>query len=415
MKRVLSILLAMLMVLSLVACGDNGANNGGSSGGNTTGGDTTGGDTTGGDTSGDPIKIGYFTDMSSADGYIGMAGYYALEDRIAELNANGGLLGRQIELIAYDNAGKNEEVVNIVNKLCYADKVNVIIGPTSSSHAISAAPIVNEAQIPMISLSATNAAVTVDAEGNVQPYVFRVCFIDPYQGTAMADFAYNDLNNPVIGTLAPLEDSYAQGLKTYFIEQYTSLGGTVAKDLGYRANEVEFRAQLTDMANGGVEVVFVPCTAYKDAAFMVQQANDLGYDFTWMFGDAVYSQEMLDNVGDLLNGKCYLSNGITDIDGTYDEYYAAFNEKHASQNQTANIYALYAMDCMAATEYAITNGNSADSNSIRDQFENMENVPLFTFTMTMEKDTHNPHNKPVSIMTIEDGAYKLYKEYTPAS
>ena len=73
------------------------------------------------------------------------------------------------------------------------------------------------------------------------------------------------------------------------------------------------------------------------------------------------------------------------------------------------------MDCMAATEYAITNGNSADPNSIRDQFENMENVPLFTFTMTMEKDTHNPHNKPVSIMTIEDGAYKLFKEYVPSN
>lgn len=72
------------------------------------------------------------------------------------------------------------------------------------------------------------------------------------------------------------------------------------------------------------------------------------------------------------------------------------------------------MDCMAATEYAITNGNSTDPTSIRDQFENMENVPLFTFNMTMEKDTHNPHNKPVSIMTIEDGAYKLFKEYIPS-
>lgn len=120
---------------------------------------------------------------------------------------------------------------------------------------------------------------------------------------------------------------------------------------------------------------------------------------------------MLDNVGDLLDGKCYMTSGVTDIDGSYDEYYASFNAKHT--NQTANIYALYAMDCMMATEYAITNGNSDDPKSIRDQFENMENVPLFTCTMTMEKDTHNPHNKPVSIVTIEDGQFKLFKEYTP--
>ena len=208
-----------------------------------------------------------------------------------------------------------------------------------------------------------------------------------------------------------LEDSYAQGLKTFFIDQYTKIGGTVAKELGYRANEVEFRAQLTDLASAGVKCVFVPCTAYKDAAFMVQQASELGYEFTWLFGDAVYSQEMLDNVGDLLDGKCYMTSGVTDIDGSYDEYYASFNAKHT--NQTANIYALYAMDCMMATEYAITNGNSDDPKSIRDQFENMENVPLFTCTMTMEKDTHNPHNKPVSIVTIEDGQFKLFKEYTP--
>ena len=235
MKKILCMVLALVMVLSLAACGGNnaGSKNGANTGSNaSTNGNNTPDDSSSGDASGEKIKIGYFTDMSSADGYIGMAGFYALQDRIEELNAEGGLLGRQLELIAYDNAGKNEEVVNIVNKLCYADKVNVIIGPTSSSHAIAAAPIVNEAQIPMISLSATNAAVTVDENGNVQPYVFRVCFIDPYQGTAMADFAYNDLENPVIGTLAPLEDSYAQGLKTYFIEQYTGLGSLPGAIIG---------------------------------------------------------------------------------------------------------------------------------------------------------------------------------------
>ncbi len=395
MKKILSTVLALTMVVSLGACGSSG-------GGSASSGESSSGDT---------IKIGYFSDMSSADGYIGMAGRYAIEDRIEELNAQGGLLGKQLELIAYDNAGKNEEVVNIVNRLCYSDKVNVILGPTSSAHAIAAAPVVNEAGIPMISLSATNQAVTVDDKGNIQPYVFRVCFIDPYQGTALADFAYNDLGAPVVGSLAPLEDSYAQGLSSYFAEQYEGLGGKIADQLGYRAGEVEFRAQLTALANAGVEVVFVPCTAYKDAAFMVQQASDLGLDFTWLFGDAVYSNELLENVGDLLDGKCYLSNGVNDMGGQYDEYYASFNKKHT--DQSANIYALYGMDAMMAAEYAITAGNSVDPTSIRDQLENMKDAPLFTFTMTMEPETHNPHNKPVSILTIQNGEYQFYTEYTP--
>ena len=124
MKKVLCMMLALIMALSLAACGQNNTGNTGNAGNSGNSGDS--GDS--GETSG-TIKIGYFSDMSSADGYIGTAGYYALLDRAEELNANGGLLGKQIEIIAYDNAGKNEEVVNIVNKLCYADKVNVIIGP----------------------------------------------------------------------------------------------------------------------------------------------------------------------------------------------------------------------------------------------------------------------------------------------
>ncbi|MEH2937749.1 ABC transporter substrate-binding protein [Lawsonibacter sp. JLR.KK007] len=124
MKKVLCTVLALAMTLSLAACGGGGTSTpaaNGSGSGNAS--------TPASSASGETIKIGYFTDMSSADGYIGMAGYYALEDRIEELNANGGLLGQQIELIAYDNAGKNEEVVNIVNKLCYADNENLSYSP----------------------------------------------------------------------------------------------------------------------------------------------------------------------------------------------------------------------------------------------------------------------------------------------
>lgn len=359
----------------------------------------------------DVIKLGYVGDLSSADAYIAQAGLYAVQDYVEELNAAGGLLGKQVQIIPYDIGRQNEEIVNAVTKLIHQDKVSGIIGPTASSHAIAATPVVNEGKVPMVSIAASNPSVTVDDNGNVQPYVFRVCMIDPYQGTALADFAYNDLGINKVGIIAPLENTYSQGLSLYFSEHFEAIGGEVAAQLGYRDNEVEFRAQLTDMASQGVSCLFIPASAYKDVSFMVKQADELGLRFTWLLGDGVYAQELIDNVGSLLDGCAYISTGITEVGGTYDDYYAKFNAKHS--DQTANIYSLYAMDAMLAYEYAITSSNSSDPEQIRTALENMNNVSLFTCDFTMEADTHNPHNKPVSILTTKAGAFELYKVYEP--
>lgn len=357
------------------------------------------------------IKLGYIGDLSSADAYIAQAGLYAVQDYVEELNSAGGLLGKQVEIVPYDVGRYNDEVVNAVTKLIHQDKVSGIIGPTATAHAIAATPVINEGKIPMVATSASNPVVTVDQNGNVQPYIFRVCMIDSYQGTALADFAYNDLKINKVGIIAPLENTYSQGLSLYFAEHFEKIGGDVVAQLGYRDSEVEFRAQLTDLASQGVNCVFVPASAYKDVCFMVKQADELGFKFTWLLGDGVYAQELLDNVGTLLDGCAYISTGITEIGGTYDEYYEQFNAKHS--DQTASIHALYAMDAMLAYEYAITTANSSDPEDIRTALENMENVPLFTCNFTMEPDTHNPHNKPVSIITTEDGVFNLYKVYEP--
>lgn len=390
MKKFLPLTLAIALTLALVSC---------SSGGNKDSG-----------TSGDVIRIGVIGNMAGADAYIAYGGLYAMQDYADELNATGGLLGRKIEIIPYDIGSNNDEVVNAVNKLCYDDKVNVIIGPNSSQHTIAATPIVTAAKVPLIAISATNPSCTVDNNGNIQPYIFRVCMIDPYQGTALADFAYNKLDNPTVGIIAPIDNSYAQGLSDYFTTRYEELGGTVVDNLGYKDNEVEFRAQLTDLANRGANCVFVAAAAYKDAAFMAQQSKELGLDFKWLFGDGVYAQELIDNAGAILNNCSYLATGITDAGGTYDEYYAQFNSRH--NDQTANIYSLYAMDAIMAYEYAVKTAGSVDGDAVCEALANMSEVSLFTGTMTMEPDTHNPHNKPVSIVTIKDGQFELFEVYT---
>lgn len=392
MKKFFALILTVALAFPLTACGKPSGNNDNSSA-----------------TNNDVIKIGVIGNMAGADAYIAYGGLYAMQDYVDELNEAGGLLGKQIEIIPYDIGSNNDEVVNAVNKLCYDDKVDVIIGPNSSQHTIASTPIVTAAKVPLIAISATNPSCTVDNDGNVQPYIFRVCMIDPYQGTALADFAYNKLNNPAVGIIAPVDNSYAQGLSNFFITRYEELGGSVVDTLGYKDNEVEFRAQLTNLANRGVTCVFVAAAAYKDAAFMAQQAKELGLNFSWLFGDGVYAQELIDNAGDILNGCSYLATGITDAGGTYDDYYAQFNAKH--KDQTANIYSLYAMDAIMAYEYAVNTAGSVDGDAVCEALSNMVNVELFTGTMTMEPDTHNPHNKPVSIVTIKNGQFELFEVY----
>lgn len=393
-NKLLALLLIMIMALTFVftGCREEGESPGSDS---------------------DVIKIGFITYLAGDQAYVGQASKLALEDYVAELNEKGGLLGKKIEVITYDySKDPSTESVNATNKLIQQDKVIAILGPSGSQAAMPMIPIITAAKVPVIATAATNAAVTVDSKtGEVYPWMFRVCFIDEYQGKALGSFAATEAGIKKAAMLCGIGDPYAESLSAEFKSAFEESGGEVVAELNYQLKDVEFRAQLTEAAQKGAEAILVPATYYKDVVLMSQQAKDLGLDFKFLVGDGIYSDELLDLAGPEFEGS-YMTSGVAEDDPTLKAYSEEFTKKHPGQS--ANVYVAYTLDAMKLLEYAINQANSFDTEKIREAIENAQDVSLFSDeSFSMEKDTHNPHNKTVSILEIKDSKYTLYKKYKP--
>ena len=216
------------------------------------------------------IKIGEFASLTGKEAVFGQNAHKGTLLAIEEVNAAGGVLGRQLELITEDNQSKAGESATVVKKLISRDKVVAVLGEIVSGRTLEAAPIAQQAKIPLISPGATNVAVT--AKGN---YIFRVCFIDDFQGTVMAKFAKDSLKLKQVAILSSVSSAQAVGLAKYFKEGFTAAGGTIAIDQKYGEGDKDFRAQLTAIKSAGADGVFVP-GYYAEAALICKQARELG-------------------------------------------------------------------------------------------------------------------------------------------
>ena len=365
------------------------------------------------------IKIGFIAQLTGADSYVGQAAKLALEDRVAEINAAGGINGTPVELVTYDTRSEVPEAVAAAKRLMDQDKVSAIIGPEWSGAAIPIAAIADTSKTPVIATTASNVMVTVDESGNVHPYMFRVCFIDPYQGYAIADFAYKELGKRKAAFITDVSAAYSVGIQNYFEEHFTELGGELVTKEGYQANDQEFRAQISKVVDSGADLLVVPTATYRDIALIAKQAEALGLKIQYLGVDGWVADDLLTMAGAELDGA-FLSSGVTTESPEFKEFNLAFEAKH---NMKATVYAYYALDALYAIEYAVGTALSSQSTAtpnteefrvaVRDALENMTEVQVFTSKLTIEPDTHNPHNKPVVILQIKDGAWKIEKTYEP--
>jgi branched-chain amino acid transport system substrate-binding protein len=363
--------------------------------------------------SGKTIKIGFVAQMTGADSYIGQAAKLALEDRVKEINDKGGIQGYQIELITYDSRSEIPDAVAAAKRLIEQDKVVAVIGPEWSGAAIPIAEIADAAKVPVIATTASNIKVTVDDNNKVHPFMFRTCFIDPYQGYALADFAYKEMGKRKAAFITDVSGAYSVGIQNYFEKHFTELGGQVVDKEGYQLNDTEFRAQISKVAQSGADLLVVPTSTYRDIALISQQATALGVKIPYMGVDGWVADELLSMAGKELEGA-YLSSGVSTESPEFQEYNAAFEKKHSVK---ASVYAYYAMDALYMVEYGvgevIKKEGSVNPVSLKGVLENMKDVPGFTSKITVEPDTHNPHNKPVIIMQITDSKWKIVKTYEP--
>jgi len=337
------------------------------------------------------IKIGYLAEQTGAEAYIGQASIPALQDNIDAINAKGGIKGYKLQLITYDTRSEVTDAVSVTKRMMEQDKVVGIIGPSWSAAGIPIAEIANTDKIPVVGTTASNVNVTVTEAGKLNPFMFRVCFIDPYQGYALADFAYNKLGKRKVAFLTDISSPYTVGVHKFFENHFVELGGTVVDREGYQTGDAEFRAQLAKVKDSGADLLLAAAYTYKDAGLIAQQMEALGLKITIMGADGWFVDDLLSMAGPQLEGA-YLTTGVSTDSPEFAQFNADFEKKH---NVKANVYTYYGLDALMAIEYGITTAidkvGSPDPVAIKDAMENMKDVQLFTSKVTMEADTHNPH------------------------
>lgn len=270
------------------------------------------------------ILIGEVGSMTGGDATFGTSTRDGIDLAIKQINDAGGIKGKKLRVIALDDQGKPEEAATAVTKLITQDKVIAILGEVASTRSLAMAPIAQQNQIPMISPSSTNPEVTKKGD-----YIFRVCFIDPFQGSVMAKFAFNSLKIRKAAVLRDIKNDYSMGLAQYFIETFKKLGGEIVIDQSYSAGDIDFKSQLTSIKTKGPEAIFVP-GYYTEVGLIGRQARELGMKVPLLGGDGWDSVKLKEIGGTSLDGSFFSNHYSPDdqnprVQKFISEYKALFH------------------------------------------------------------------------------------------
>ncbi len=252
----------------------------------------------------DTILIGNYGSLTGTEATFGLSTRDGIQLAIDEANAAGGINGKKLELKVYDNQGKPEEARLSVEKLINVDKVVAVLGEVASTRSLAAAPVAQQNKVPMISPSSTNPDVTKKGD-----YIFRTCFIDPFQGEVMAKFVVNSLKLKKGAILRDSKSDYSMGLADYFVKTLTALGGSVVADEKYASGDSDFKAQLTSLKDKKAEFIFVP-GYYTEVGLIARQARALGLNQPLLGGDGWDSPKLTEIGGNSLENS-YFSNHYT--------------------------------------------------------------------------------------------------------
>ena len=352
----------------------------------------------GGGTDSNTVRIGAILPLS------GPVAFYGNESRdgallaIEQINAAGGLLGKQLALISEDDEGNAEKAVNAFTKLTTRDRVSFIIGSSTSGATQAITNLAQRNRVLLISPSATNVDVTRAGD-----YVFRACFIDPFQGVVGANFAYNTLRSRRAAVLYDAGADYNTGLADSFKRQFRALGGQVVADEAYQTGDVDFNAQITRIRAANPDVVYLP-NYYNDVSLQAKQLRDQRITCALLGGDGWDS--LVDNAGDeVLNG--FWSSGFAS--DTTDPRGVAFVRAFETRfRRSASQFAALGYDTMMLVIDAIRAAGTFDTPAVKDAMARI-NGPYVTGNIRFDAD-RNPI-KGAAILEIVRRGGRLVNVY----
>ena len=351
------------------------------------------------------IKIGLLNEMTGGNATFGTSAANGAKLAFKEANAKGGVLGKQIEAVVADNKSEPSESANAMTKLATQDKVVAVTGVFSSSNAIAASSVAESVKVPFLAVGATNPKVTVDEKsGKVKQSTFRVCFIDPFQGTVGANFVLNNLKAKKAAILVDNSSDYSKGLAAFFKEALVKGGGSVASEEAYLQKDQDFKSILTKVKAQNVEVIYVP-GYYEEVGKIVRQAREMGITVPIIGGDGWDSPKLIElGTAAALNNTFFTNHySVDDQSPASKAFVEAYKKEYG---QTPDALAVLGYDAANMLLDAITRANSTDRAKILEMLAATKDFPAVTGSTTMNA-SHDAVKSAV-IIEMKDGK-QVYK------
>jgi branched-chain amino acid transport system substrate-binding protein len=344
---------------------------------------------------GDEILVGEYGSLTGTTATFGQSTNNAIQMAYEQINAAGGVLGKKVHVIVEDDQSKPEEAATAVTKLINQNHVVAMLGEVSSSRSLAAAPICQANGVPMISPSSTNPRVT-----QVGNYIFRVCFIDPFQAEVGARIAWEILHLKKVAILSDVRNDYSVGLQTFFRQTFKGFGGEIVAEQSYSEGDSDFRAQLTQIKSANPEGIYVP-GYYTEVGTIARQARELGITVPLIGGDGWDSPRLWEIGGEALNG-CHFSNhySVDDPSPAVQKFVTDYRTKY---NQTPDALAALGYDAARILADAMKRAGTTKGDKVRDALMATKDFPGVTGSITINKERNAV--KPAVVLKIENGKF----------
>lgn len=358
----------------------------------------------------DTIKIGGLLEMTGGSASFGISSKNAIDLALKKVNEKGVLGGKKLALVVADNKSEASEATNGMQKLISQDKVVAVIGPNLSSAAIAAGTINNASKVASITPMGTNPDVTVDPKTQkTREYSFRTCFIDPFQGTVMANYAVKELNVKKAAILVDNTSDYAKGLSQFFKENFVKLGGAVVAEEAYLQKDTDFKATLTKIKATTPDFIYIP-GYYQEVGLIVKQAREMGINVIMAGGDGWDSAKLPEIAGKkALNNTMFSS--LYSPDDASDLNKAFVAEYKKAYNTNPDVFAALAYDSALLVVKAIEDAKSAEPAKIAAAMAKISGFKGVSGEVTFNEQ-HNPIKSAV-IIEHKDGVQTFKAKVNP--
>lgn len=357
------------------------------------------------------VKVGGLLEMTGGSASFGISSKNGIDLAFKDINAKGGVLGgKKLELVVADTKSEASEATNGMQKLISQDGVAAVIGPNQSSAVIAASAINNGAKVLGITPMGTNPDITVNpADGKTRAYNYRACFIDPFQGTVMASFAYNDLGVRKSAVLVDNTSDYSKGLAKFFTENFANKGGSVVIEEAFLQKDTDFKSTLTKIKVANPDFIYIP-GYYQEVGLIIKQARELGINVPIAGGDGWDSAKLPEIAGKAALNNTYFSSLYSSDEAS--EMNKKFVEEYQKEyNTKPDVFAALAYDSALLVAKAIEDAKSAEPAKIAEAMSKISGFKGVSGDVVFDEQ-HNPIKSAVIIEYV-DGAQTFKTKVNP--